>query len=108
MLKTLAAKHRSTVTKMASRYRAKVMTSDGPRRCFEARVTRKGKRDLVARFGGIALRQDRQAVITHPEPGPVPPPPQELLLRLPAPTCQPCRTCTPPAAPPVSRPNAPV
>ncbi len=94
MLKTLAAKHRSTVTKMASRYRAKVMTSDGPRRCFEARVTRKGKRDLVARFGGIALRQDRQAVITDPDPVPVRLPRRELLLRLRTRTCELCETGT--------------
>src|SRR5499427_7580305 len=30
MLKTLAAKHRSTVTKMANRYKAKIATGDGP------------------------------------------------------------------------------
>ena len=29
MLKTLAAKHRSTVTKMAARHKAKIETSDG-------------------------------------------------------------------------------
>ena len=68
MLKTLAAKHRSTVTKMAARYRAKIVTSGGLRRCFEARLTREGKQDLVARFGGIALRQNRRAVITDPGP----------------------------------------
>ena len=55
MLKTLAAKHKSTVTKTAARYKAKVITSDGPRTCFEARVRREGKPDLVARFGGIPL-----------------------------------------------------
>jgi Type II intron maturase/Reverse transcriptase (RNA-dependent DNA polymerase) len=76
MLKTLAAKHRSTVTKMAARYRAKTITSDGLRRCFEARLTREGKQDLVARFGGIALRQNRRAVVTDPGPVPVRLPPQ--------------------------------
>ena len=57
MLKTLGAKHQSTVTKMAARYKAKVETGDGPRTCFEARRKREGKPDLVARFGGIPLRQ---------------------------------------------------
>jgi group II intron reverse transcriptase/maturase len=52
MLKTLAAKHKSTVIKTAARYKAKVITADGPRTCFEARVRREGKPDLVARFGG--------------------------------------------------------
>jgi len=33
MLKTLAARHNSTVTKMAARHQAKVITSDGPRSC---------------------------------------------------------------------------
>jgi group II intron reverse transcriptase/maturase len=41
MLKTLAAKHKSTVTKMAARYKAKITTAGGLRTCFEARVRRK-------------------------------------------------------------------
>ena len=87
MLKTLAAKHRSSVTKMAARHQAKVTTGDGPRTCFEARLKREGKKDLVARFGGIILRQDRRAVITDPAPVPVhhpaqgadPPAPQAVV-----------------------------
>ena len=76
MLKTLAAKHRSLpsprwrpVTRPRSR------PGDGPRTCFEARKHREGKKDLVARFGGIILRQDRRAVIRDPAPGPGPPTP---------------------------------
>jgi hypothetical protein len=38
MPKTLAAKHKSTVTKMAARHQAKVITGEGPRTCFEARL----------------------------------------------------------------------
>jgi hypothetical protein len=38
MLKTLAAKHQSTVSKMAARHRAKIETPNGLRTCFEARV----------------------------------------------------------------------
>ena len=52
MLKTLAAKHKSSVAKMAARYKAKVITGHGPRTCFEARLQREGKKDLVARVGG--------------------------------------------------------
>jgi hypothetical protein len=37
MLKTLAAKHKSTVAKTAARYKAKAITGHGPRTCFEAR-----------------------------------------------------------------------
>ena len=79
MLKTLAAKHKSTVTKMAARHKAKVITGDGPRTCFEARLQREGKKDLVARFGGIALRQDRRAVIRDPAPARSTPPRKELI-----------------------------
>src|SRR5713226_5067250 len=43
MLKTLACKHDSTVTKMADQYKATIDTPYGPRRCFEARVERQGR-----------------------------------------------------------------
>jgi group II intron reverse transcriptase/maturase len=64
MLKTLAAKHRSSVTAMARRHKATIATRYGPRRCFEARIERDGRKPLVARFGGIPLRQQRNAVLT--------------------------------------------
>jgi group II intron reverse transcriptase/maturase len=92
MLKTLAAKHRSAVTKMAARYRAKTETSDGPRTCYEARKHREGKKDLVARFGGITLRQDRRAVIRDPAPAPAPYPRKELISRLRRRECELCET----------------
>ena len=94
MLKTLAAKHRSSVTKMAARHRAKIQTRDGPRACFEARKHREGKKDLVARFGGIILRQDRRAVIRDPAPAPVPYPRKELITRLRWRECELCETGT--------------
>ncbi len=94
MLKTLAAKHRSTVAKMAARYKAKVTTGDGPRTCFQASRTRQGKPDLTARFGGIILRQDRRAVITDPAPAPVPYPRKELIKRLRRRECELCETGT--------------
>jgi hypothetical protein len=94
MLKTLAAKHKSTVTKMAVRHKAKVLTGDGPRTCYEARRKRRGKPDLVARFGGIILRQDRRAVIADPAPVPVRVPRTELLARLRKRECELCETGT--------------
>ena len=90
MLKTLAAKHRSSVTVMAARYRAKVTTGDGQRTCFEARLKREGRKDLVSRFGGIPLRQDRRAVIADPAPVPVHAPPRELINRLRKRECELC------------------
>jgi len=90
MLKTLAAKHKSSVAKMAARYKAKVITGHGPRTCFEARLTRKGKKDLVARFGGIPLRQDRRAVIHDPAPARTSYPRKELIHRLRKRWCELC------------------
>ena len=92
MLRTLAAKHKSTVTKMAARHKAKLLTDDGPRACFEARKHRKGKPDLVARFGGIILRQDRRAVLGDPAPVWVPLPRKELIRRLRTRKCELCET----------------
>ena len=94
MLKTLGAKHRSTVTKMAARHKAKIKTRDGLRTCFEARKHREGKPDLTARFGGINLRQDRRAVIRDPVPVPAPRPRKELIRRLRKRECELCETGT--------------
>ena len=90
MLKTLAAKHKSSVAKMAARYKAKAITGHGPRTCFEARRKREGKKDLVARFGGIPLLHNRNATITDPVPVPVPVPRKELLRRLLTRRCELC------------------
>ena len=90
MLKTLAAKHGSTVSAMAVRHKTKVAIESGLRTCFEARLERKGKKDLVSRFGGIPLRQDKRAVITDPSPVPVRTPPKELIHRLRRRWCELC------------------
>jgi group II intron reverse transcriptase/maturase len=94
MLKTLAAKYQSTVSKMAARYTAKIETPYGLRTCFEARIQREGKQDLVARFGGIPLVRARNAVLIDRVPGPVPTPRKELLRRLLARRCELCKDAT--------------
>ena len=71
MLKTLAARHRSSVTKMARKHKAVIATPHGPRRCFEARAERAGRKPLVARFGGIPLKRQKKAVITDQPPAPL-------------------------------------
>ncbi|GAB3450978.1 group II intron reverse transcriptase/maturase [Actinophytocola sediminis] len=50
LLKTLANKRRSSVSKMASKYAATISTAHGPRKCFEARIERSGRKPLVTRF----------------------------------------------------------
>jgi group II intron reverse transcriptase/maturase len=90
MLKTLAAKYQSTVSKMATRYTTKTETPHGLRTCFEARIQRDGKQDLVARFGGIPLARKKDAVLIDRVPGPVPTPRKELIRRLLARRCELC------------------
>ena len=63
MLKTLAARHDSTVTKMANKYKTTISTPYGPRRCFEASIVREGRKPLTARFGGIPLKRQKKAFI---------------------------------------------
>jgi group II intron reverse transcriptase/maturase len=90
MLKTLAAKYQSTVSKMATRYKTKIETPHGLRTCFEARIQRDGKQDLVARFGGIPLVRKKDTVLIDRIPGPVLTPRKELIRRLLTRRCELC------------------
>jgi len=63
LLKTLAGKHRTSVVRVSRRYRAVVLTEEGPRPCLEVRVEREGKPPLVARFGGLPLRRKTTAIL---------------------------------------------
>jgi hypothetical protein len=90
MLKTLACKHRSSVSKMAARHKAKIDTPYGLRTCFEASVARANKKPLVARFGGIPLKRQKTAVLTDRlVTGPVYPN-KELIRRLVVGRCELC------------------
>jgi group II intron reverse transcriptase/maturase len=93
LLKTLAARHRSTVTAMARKYRATITTPHGPRVCFQAIVERPGRKPLVTRFGGIPLKRQKKAVITDRLPVP-PARRKELTQRLQARRCEWCDTLT--------------
>jgi len=90
MLKTLAAKHRSSVTKMARKHQATVATPHGPRRCFEARAERDSRNPLVARFGGIPLKRQKKAVLNDRLPPPLIIRRKELLSRLRRRQCEAC------------------
>lgn len=89
LLRTLANKHKTSVGKLWRKHKSKVMTDYGPRRCVEASVPREGKKPLVARFGGIPLRRQTDAVlkdrvpIWHPSR-------TEILQRLLANKCEVC------------------
>ena len=90
LLKTLACKHKSTVSKMAARHRTTITTPHGPRRCFEATVERPGRKPLVARFGGIPLRRNKHAVLTDHKPIPGTIRGKELITRLLTGRCEDC------------------
>jgi group II intron reverse transcriptase/maturase len=90
MLKTLAAKHGSTVRKMARKYKAKITTPYGPRTCFEASLPRAGRKPLVTRFGGIPLKRQKKAVLDDRLPVPATGR-KELITRLLTGRCEWCR-----------------
>jgi type II intron maturase len=90
LLKTLASKHRSTVTKIAAKHQAKISTSCGPRTCIEAVVERAGRKPLVARFGGIPLKRQKTAVLADRVPERVIHPRRELVSRLLKGKCELC------------------
>jgi group II intron reverse transcriptase/maturase len=91
LLKTLAGKHRSSVAKMARKYKATIDTPAGPRVCFQTVVERgEGKKPLVARFGGIPLRRQKKAVLVDHSPNLVTTSGNELIGRLIAGRCEVC------------------
>lgn len=90
LLKTLADKHRSSVTAMARKHKATTDTPSGPRKCIEARIERDGRKPLVARFGGIPLRRQRNAVITDRPEVLATSRHKELIIRLLADKCEMC------------------
>jgi group II intron reverse transcriptase/maturase len=90
LLKTLTGKHDSTVSKMARKYAATIQTPHGSRKCLQVTVQRNGRKPLVATFGGIPLRRQRNAILTDREPVPAIVPRSELVRRLLAGRCEIC------------------
>lgn len=92
LLKTLACKHNSSVTKMAARYRTTINTPHGPRKCLQAGVERIGRKPLTATFGGIPLKRQRKAVLNDRKPHPgIIIRRTELIERLRAGRCEMCQ-----------------
>jgi group II intron reverse transcriptase/maturase len=91
LLKTLAGKYDSSVSKMARRYRATMQTPHGPRKCLQGSVDRgEDHNPLVATFGGIPLIRQKNAVPVDREPVPATARPKELIRRLLAGRCELC------------------
>ena len=90
LLRTLASKHRSSVTAMARKLRSKRYTPQGWRKCLEVVVIKPDKRRLVTRFGAISLSRrsnvnvrDRTDMSRFPRRA-------ELVTRLLAEKCEIC------------------
>jgi len=91
LLKTLAGKHDSSVSKMARKYGARIETPHGLRKCLQASVQRgEGRKPLVATFGGIPLRRQKNAILRDREPVPATALRKELVHRLQAGRCEIC------------------
>jgi len=90
MLKTLAGKHKVSVTVIANKHRRHIATPYGPRVCFEAQQTRDGRPPLTARFGEIQLIRDWNILHTEPATVPVTRPGIELARRATHPHCELC------------------
>jgi hypothetical protein len=92
LLKTLAGKHHSSVGKMIRRYHTTITLPEGTYVCLQVQIERKGKQPLIARFGGIPLRRQTQAVLIDGSASMTRRPERnELLKRLLADTCELCQ-----------------
>lgn len=71
LLHTLANKHKTSTEIIRKKYQTRVQTEKGKSlQCLEVQVQRKGKEPLVARFGGISLTRQPQAILNDQPPTP--------------------------------------
>jgi hypothetical protein len=77
---------------MAAKHAATIDTPHGPRKCLQvSRERGEGRKPLVARFGGIPLKRQRNAVLTDRSVPPVIIRRTELISRLLAGRCEVCK-----------------
>jgi group II intron reverse transcriptase/maturase len=62
LLKTLASKNQTSVTKESKRLKATTKTSDGPRKCLKLTIQREKKQPLIAIFGGLSLKRRKNPI----------------------------------------------
>jgi group II intron reverse transcriptase/maturase len=90
LLKTLASKHQTSVTKEAKRLNAVSQTPEGPRKCLKLIIKREGKPPLIATFGGLSLKRRKHPVIEDRVILPYPRMRSEIVERLLNDTCEVC------------------
>jgi group II intron reverse transcriptase/maturase len=92
LVKTLANKRQCRMSQVRRRYGTTLATANGPRKGLRVIVERgEGKKPLVAQWGGISLRREKEAILNDQ-----PPQPKkygtELLERLLAQECELCQS----------------
>ena len=91
MLKTLASKHKSTVTSMAQKYRTTLVTPEGKQRYFQVTQHRgPNKAPLIAQFGGFPPKHRKDAILVDQQPPRAHTKGADLLQRLQADECELC------------------
>lgn len=89
LAKTLADKHKISVTQVFRKYQRTVPTPHGTHKVLEATQERKDKKPLVARYGGIELRWQKQVTLDD-QPKKVYSGRSEIVQRLLAQECELC------------------
>ena len=91
LLKTLAAKHKTSAKVMHTKYATKVLTEEGKNlNCIEVKVERDDKKPLVARFGGFSIKRKKVWKIDDQTPKPTNSGRTEIIQRLLADRCEIC------------------
>lgn len=91
LLKTLAAKHKTSVNAMYMKYATKVVTEEGKTlKCIQVTVAREGKKALIARFGGFSMMRKPFGMIEDQTPKTMRSGHTEILQRLLADKCEIC------------------
>ena len=92
LLKTLAGKHKTTMSALRRKYQTTTTTAEGKTlQCLEVQIERDEKPPLIARFGGISLTRIVRAVLND-TPYVDKNSRSELIDRLRADTCELCKS----------------
>jgi len=89
LLKTLASKHKMSVTQVVKKYEAELEVDDKKYKVLQVTIQREGRKPLVATWGGIPLSWDIKATLKE-KPTMIWGDRSELVQRLLAETCELC------------------
>jgi group II intron reverse transcriptase/maturase len=90
LLKTLAHKNKTSVMKTHKRLKATQQTQEGPRKCLKLIIEREKKKPLIAIFGGLSLKRQKNPVIKDQVLTPYSQKRSEIVERLINDTCEVC------------------